>query len=203
MTPTFDYASVSALRPCATSFKAAAHRLGGVAAWKARAFTFTEMREAGIPINDLLWLATSASQNDKNVEHRLRLWMADCAARVLPILERERPGDQRAREAIVAARAFARGEIRGDELAARAAGADSAARAAMAAGAADAASAASAAWAASLNGVTLADWVTRAAWVASADRAAEAVWQLDRFVSRMSDPEPEDWPLDAPQEQTP
>jgi hypothetical protein len=40
-----------------------------------------------------------------------RLFAADCAERVLPLFESQRPGDTRPREAIAAARAFARAEI--------------------------------------------------------------------------------------------
>src|SRR3990167_6808737 len=40
-----------------------------------------------------------------------RLFAADCAERVLPLFERECPNDMRPREAIAAARAYARGEI--------------------------------------------------------------------------------------------
>ena len=39
-------------------------------------------------------------------------WAADCAEHVLSLFERERPSDTRPREAIEAARAWARGEIR-------------------------------------------------------------------------------------------
>ncbi|WP_435748364.1 putative immunity protein [Microbacterium sp. PMB16] len=38
-------------------------------------------------------------------------WSADCAERVLPLFEREAPDDDRARDAIARARAFARGEL--------------------------------------------------------------------------------------------
>jgi hypothetical protein len=40
-----------------------------------------------------------------------RLFSADCAERVLPIWERQYPEDSRPRDTIIAARAFARGEI--------------------------------------------------------------------------------------------
>lgn len=43
--------------------------------------------------------------------HLLALWAADCAARVLPLFEAARPGDERPREAIELARAWGRGEI--------------------------------------------------------------------------------------------
>jgi hypothetical protein len=42
---------------------------------------------------------------------RLALWAAICAEHVLPLIERERPGDDRPRRAIEAARAWARGEL--------------------------------------------------------------------------------------------
>lgn len=41
----------------------------------------------------------------------LARWAADCAARVLPSFERARPGDDRSRKAIAAARAWARGDV--------------------------------------------------------------------------------------------
>jgi hypothetical protein len=40
-----------------------------------------------------------------------RLFAADCAEKVLPIFEKQYPNDERPREAIEAARAYARGEI--------------------------------------------------------------------------------------------
>jgi len=39
--------------------------------------------------------------------HLLALWAADCAEHVLPLFLRERPGDDRPRQAIVAARGWA------------------------------------------------------------------------------------------------
>jgi hypothetical protein len=41
----------------------------------------------------------------------LALWAADCAAHVLPVFEEQRPHDDRPRQAIEAARAWARGAI--------------------------------------------------------------------------------------------
>jgi hypothetical protein len=43
--------------------------------------------------------------------HLLALWAADCAAHVLPLFEAARPSDARPRQAIDAARAWARGEV--------------------------------------------------------------------------------------------
>ena len=93
-------------------------------------------------------------------ETTARLFAADCAERVLPIFERERPDDDRPRKAIEAARAFARGEIDADALA-------------SAAWAAWDANAASAAWDAS---------AASAARAARAARAAERDWQVTRLL---------------------
>ena len=48
----------------------------------------------------------------------VRLFAADCAERVLPIFEAERPEDDRPRKAIVMARRYADGEATAEELAA-------------------------------------------------------------------------------------
>lgn len=50
----------------------------------------------------------SLSENDRRV---VAAWAADCAERVLPVFEREAPDDDRARDGIIRARAFARGEL--------------------------------------------------------------------------------------------
>ena len=44
--------------------------------------------------------------------HLLALWAAACAEHVLPLFEAERPDDPRPREAIEAARAWTRGELK-------------------------------------------------------------------------------------------
>lgn len=64
-----------------------------------------------------------------------RLFAADCAERVLHLYEQEYPDDSRPRDAIVAARAFANGEIDEEQLAAAQAAAWAAARAAATAAA--------------------------------------------------------------------
>ena len=80
-----------------------------------------------------------------------RLFAADCAERVLPLFERERPHDDRPRKAIEAARAFARGEIT------------------------------AAAWAAARDAAWDATWAAAwdAAWAAAGD--AEKKWQTRRL----------------------
>jgi hypothetical protein len=48
------------------------------------------------------------SESDRRV---VAAWAADCAERVLPLFEAEAPGDDRARDGILRARAFSRGEL--------------------------------------------------------------------------------------------
>ena len=145
------YTEVKALHPCESGLQSAVKLLGGLKTWNAKPTSFADLRAAGVPPDDLVWLASAMAQKNQDVERRLRLWTADCAARVLHIYEKT--GKSPApRAAIVAARQFARGEI---SDVARAAAFDVA-------------------------------------------RAAEEAWQFDRFVARMSDDEPEDWPLPSP-----
>lgn len=59
-----------------------------------------------------------------------RLFACDCAERVLPIYERECPGDNRPRRAVDVARLYAEGKATDEELAAASAAASDAARAA-------------------------------------------------------------------------
>jgi hypothetical protein len=102
-------------------------------------------------------------------DRRARLFACDCAERVLPLYEREHPGDDRPRSAIKCARRFATGEAR---AAARAA-AWAAARAAAWA----------AAWAAASAAARAA--ASAAAWAAAsaAARDAEIDWQRRRVLA--------------------
>lgn len=95
-----------------------------------------------------------------------RLFACDCAEDVLPIFERDFPGDDRPRRAIEMARRFAVGDATRDELAA----------ARDAAGDAEKAAAWAAAWAAAGD----AAWAAEAAWAAgAAARSAQAVRLAD------------------------
>ena len=105
-------------------------------------------------------------------ERTARLFAADCAERVLPIYEASYPDDTRPREAIAAARAYARGEI---DAAARDAARDAAGDAARDA-AGDAAR--DAAWAAARDAAG--DVARDAAWAAAWD--AERKWQTARLM---------------------
>lgn len=100
-----------------------------------------------------------------------RLFAADCAERVLPIYERQVPGDDRPRLAVEAAQLFAMGLIGAKDLSAAWA-ADIAAAAAAVGDAACAARAA--AWAAARDAARDAD-ADAAAW------AAERDWQWHRL----------------------
>ncbi len=132
-------------------------------------------------------------------ESTARLFAADCAARVLPIFEKEHPDDKRPRKAIAAARAYARGEI-GDAawtaagaaaLAARAAArAAAGGTAAWAAGAAAWTADWAAAWAAGAAARAAAGAAVRAAGAAAAG-AAEQQWQQKRLLDYLTGRAPE------------
>ena len=105
-------------------------------------------------------------------ERTARLFAADCAEKVLPIFEKQRPGDNRPRKAIEAARAFANGQISADDWDAAGAAARDAAGAAARDAARDAARAAAgaAAWA--------------AARAAARDAAEAAAWDaFDKWAT--------------------
>jgi hypothetical protein len=115
-------------------------------------------------------------------------WAADCAERVLGLFEAEAPQDSRPRDAIVRARAFARGELDiAEEIrhrfknggAAREASSPAAAAAARAAGQAAAIPHMGA------HALGAAAYAAKAAGLAAADRAhavtIEVRWQLDQI----------------------
>jgi immunity protein 5 of polymorphic toxin system len=120
-------------------------------------------------------------------ERTARLFAVECAERVLPIFEKERPGDDRPRTALAVARSFADGLATQEELAAAGAAARAAAR--DAAGAAAWAAAGAAAGAAARDAARDAAWTAAgaaartAAWAAARDAAwtAEHAWQTTRL----------------------
>ena len=125
-----------------------------------------------------------------DASRELRLFAADCAEHVLPIFEKEYPGDDRPRKAIEAARRFADGEASPEEMW------DARLAAAWAACTAHG-DASSVAWAAaSDSGDAFGDardsaWAARdAAAAAAVDRdagAAELEWQEEALVRRLED----------------
>lgn len=113
------------------------------------------------------------------------VWAADCAERVLPLFEAEAPDDDRARDAIARARAFARGELTAAEEIRRRFVAGRAARSATSpAGVSAARAAAQAAGVAHMGAHALgaAAYAAKAMELAHPDdskaRAEEVRWQL-------------------------
>ena len=146
MTIGLTYAQLKDLSPCTDTLADVTKKLGGARKWGKLIITAGQARAAGCSFDNIVWAASAVARTNPDIERRLRLWMADCAARVLHVYEKTETSSA-PREAIVAARRFARGEI------------------------------------------------TAAAWAAAWD--AEEKWQFDRLIARLSDDEPEDWPLPA------
>ena len=224
MAPTLTFADLKALKPCEDRFAVAKKKIGGPRKWNGREVTAAEAHRLGMSVDDLIWVASAcADRGNVDVERRLRLWMADCASRVLHIYEKKK-ASLAPREAILAARAFARGQIGAAARdaagnAARDAARDAAWAAGFAAWAArDAARVAT--WAAGFAaGDAAKDATWAAAWDAgdaakdaagnaardaardagfaarAAARVAEEEWQKARFLEWFSENEPADWPL--------
>ena len=150
--------------------------------------------------DDALWaLRILIEPADKEV----RIFVCDCAERVLPLFVKKHPIDKRPQQAIVIARKYANNEVTQEELAAARDAAEAASRDAAGAAARDAAGAAAeaaagaaaeaaardaagdAAWAAAWDAAGAAAWdaAEAAAWDAAwaAAWAAEKEWQIDRF----------------------
>ena len=129
MDAALTYDELKALSPCRKDFARVSRLLGGEKGWNGNRINAAQARAAGCTFDDILWAASALSRKDRDVERRVRLWMADCAARVLHIYEKTEKS-QAPRNAIIAARQFARGEI---DAAAMAAARDAARAAAWAA----------------------------------------------------------------------
>ena len=133
---------------CTAGYRKLMAHLGGAAAWpEDRPIPLLTVLESN-GAADAIWCLRAVLPDEEAARDRIaRLFAADCAAAVLPIFERARPGDARPREAIEAARQFARGNLDAKTLREKRAAADDAAYAAYAAAYA-AAAAADAAYAA-------------------------------------------------------
>jgi hypothetical protein len=177
--PALTLAAVRKLGPCERSYL----RVSAILPKRGK-ITARDAVEAGCNLDDLVWITSAVARNDKETERRLRHWLADCAARVLHIYERDYPNDVRVRGAIVAARQFADGQIGAAAWAA----AWDAARAASWAAAWDAArdAARDAAWDAARNAAWAASW--DAAWAAARDAARAAAraaaWDATKAAAR-------------------
>ena len=98
------YTELRKLNPCEDAIKRVARLMGGAKKWNDHKCTAEEARAAGATFGDLIWAASAVALADEDVERRLRLWMADCAARVLQHFETRYPTDDRPRKAIIAGR---------------------------------------------------------------------------------------------------
>lgn len=98
---------VRAFKPCREDWI----RIKGILSGADGPITAAAAVDAGATLDDIVWIASKVAVSDTDVERRLRLWVADCAAHVLGVFEAEKPDDMRPREAVIAARRYARGEI--------------------------------------------------------------------------------------------
>lgn len=133
-----------------------------------------------VPVKDRFWVVL---RNHFLDDKALRLWAADCARHVLHFFAEKYPEDKRPREAIEAARRFARGEITLEQMTAAGAAAWATAWATWAA-AGDAAEDAARAAGAAAWATARASWVAAGAtWAAAgaAAWAAEQRWQIVRL----------------------
>ena len=183
------YDEVKALDPCKDDFPRVVKLLGGKTGWNGHKIDAAAARRAGCTLDDIVWVASKLACKDAGIERRLRLWRADCAAHVLHLYERTGKSEA-PRNAIIAARQFARGEIDEDERTS----------ACAAAGAATWGVAQNAAWGAACaaSWVALGPAQNTAKYAQNAAGSAcdaEETWQFDRLIAWLSDDEPEDWPL--------
>jgi hypothetical protein len=116
-------------------------------------------------VDDCLWCLRATIEDSETAARRLAIQFAEQA---LPIFEKHVPGDSRPRDAIIAAKRFAAGEIELATLLKAWAAAGAAARAAAWAAAGDAA------WAAAGD----------AAWAAAGAAAGDAAWAAARAAAR-------------------
>jgi len=184
MTPALSYTELKALDPCTDSLRRVAKLMGGATKWNGKRVNAADARKAGATFDDIVWAASAIARTNTDVDRRLRLWLADCAARVLHIYEREYPADDRVRNTIVASRQFARGEIGAAAWAAAGTAARAAAwdAARAAAGAAARTAAGTAAWDAAVAAARAAAWdaaeaaAGTAAGAAAGTAAGAAAW---------------------------
>jgi hypothetical protein len=80
MAPTLTYEQLLGLKPCRESLHRVCALMGGASTWNGNPVTAQQAREAGATFGDIVWAAATLAGTDRDVERRLRLWMADCAA---------------------------------------------------------------------------------------------------------------------------
>ena len=209
MAPGLTYNALKKINPCKDRVKEVTALLGGARKWGTNPVTAEQARAAGVTLEDVFWAASALAREDKDVNRRMLLWIADCAAHVLHIYEKS-GASTAPRDAIAAGRKFARGEIGDDDRASASAAASDAAWAArVVSDAATDSARYAASYAASYaartawNAASDAAWAVRAvarparaaSYTAWAAWAAEQQWQFDRLVLWLSDEESEDWPM--------
>jgi len=201
------YEEFLALEPCDPAETRVVELLGGVEKWRGVSVTAAEARVAGCTLFDLLWVVSEVAQQRPDIERRLRLLLADYAAHVLHFYE-EKGKSNAPRLAITATRQFARGEINDVVLAGCSALVFEAATTAFYATGAANYAAHAAYYAVRVVAREAAAYAAEAAVpdaeaayptleAAANSRDAEQAWQFDRLIARLSDDEPEDWPLPA------
>ena len=153
------------LAPCVNGYHLCHER--DLLAWLGPAIFEAEYRGESVDASDKIVVREARLLRQLNWDERIaRFFACDCAERVLPVFEEQRPDDSRPRVAIDVARRYANGEATADELAAASAAAMDAAS--------DAAS--DAAWAAARDAARAA--ARAAAWAAARD----AAWAAERKV---------------------
>ncbi|MEE9159974.1 MAG: hypothetical protein V3U60_16515 [Gammaproteobacteria bacterium] len=170
MTITTTFRKCHEVDACIDSYKKMAKALGGITKYGRNTDTPVLKVLEVLGLEDALWvLGEACGKQGKTIA---RLWGADCAAHVLHFFENKYPNDNHPREAIIATRAFTRGEI---DYAAW-----NAARAAAWDAARDAAG--NAAWAAARAAARAAAEAAAQAAARAAARAAafDAAWDAER-----------------------
>src|SRR3990167_3352040 len=114
--PAYSLSEIEKLNPCKDRFAA----VRGLKLGRGQ-ITAKQAVKAGVSFDDLIWIASAIYIKDLDAKFRLTAWMADVAAHVLHIFEKEYPSDMRPRKAIEATHQFIRGNITEKEWAARAA----------------------------------------------------------------------------------
>lgn len=197
MTPALTYDDVKNMYWPEDEFDRIVRKLGGKRRWKSNPVGFSDMALAGVHPYDISRIA-ECYKGDAGYRCRQLLWRADCAAHSLHIFLKAFPSEKSPVEAIKAARAFARGTIGPDAFRVAQNAAYTTRNCIPQDTAAWHAATASTCSESSIYAV-IATGNTVAGVVQYCDNAVfskEARWQVDRLIARMSENEPEDWPLD-------
>jgi hypothetical protein len=89
MIPSLSYEEFKAMKPCADDFRRVTKLFGGAKKWRGVKITAAQARKAGATFDDVVWVACAVADINPDVKRRLRLWLADCDARVLHIDNRD------------------------------------------------------------------------------------------------------------------